>query len=83
MCAVLLLLASCVRISDLYLPSLYHDHLWYPLCTLPELLALFLLLCRPGLVAHIGTAGKALLPAPDQARGSHSPSLSFCDPPCR
>lgn len=62
-CAVLLLLASCVRISSLYLPFLSHDHFWYPLCSLPELLTLLLLLCRPGLVVHIGTAGKSLLPA--------------------
>ncbi|KAK9845738.1 hypothetical protein WJX81_001040 [Elliptochloris bilobata] len=60
--ALLLLMASCVRVSELYRPLLWHHQLWYPLAALPELLALALLLCRPGLVARIGTADRAPLP---------------------
>ena len=59
--ALLLLLASCVRVSELYHHVLWHRQLWYPLTALPELLALASLLCRPGLVARIGTADKPVL----------------------
>lgn len=56
--ALLLLLASCVRVSELYHHVLWHHTLWYPLTALPELLGLASLLCQPGLVARIGTADK-------------------------
>lgn len=56
MSALLLLLASCVRVSELYHHALWRPTLWYPLTALPELLGLASLLCRPGLVARIGTA---------------------------
>ena len=56
--ALLLLLASCVRVSELYYHVLWHHTLWYPLTALPELLGLASLLCQPGLVARIGTADK-------------------------
>ena len=63
MSALLLLLASCVRVSELYHHVLWRHTLWYPLTALPELLGLASLLCQPGLVARIGTADK-LVPQP-------------------
>lgn len=62
--AALLLMASCLRTAELEHAALWRDTLWQPLATLPELLALAILLCRPGLVASIGTAGAWPPPQP-------------------
>ncbi len=84
--AALLLLASCTRVGTLYHPGAWRDRVWYPLTALPELLAIFLLLGQPALVARIGSAGN-WPPAAAEARACSRPvglsASASCGRPCR